>query len=106
MFTENNVLDDICSLHPSRLIQTKSRIFPSKRAKNHETSCDVDEFGERNRVIFFVLEFWVLGLSEKKTNAKNGGGGEIRTHGGLASSPVFKTGAFNRSATPPFEMNS
>ncbi len=30
-----------------------------------------------------------------------GGSGEIRTHGGLASSPVFKTGAFNRSATLP-----
>ena len=30
-----------------------------------------------------------------------GGGGGIRTHEGLASLPVFKTGAFNRSATPP-----
>ena len=29
------------------------------------------------------------------------GGGEIRTHGTLAGPPVFKTGAFNRSATPP-----
>ena len=30
-----------------------------------------------------------------------GGSGEIRTHGGLASSAVFKTAAFNRSATLP-----
>ncbi len=30
-----------------------------------------------------------------------GGGGEIRTHDGLAPTPVFKTGAFNHSATPP-----
>ena len=30
-----------------------------------------------------------------------GGGGEIRTLEGLSPSPVFKTGAFNRSATPP-----
>ena len=30
-----------------------------------------------------------------------GGSGEIRTHGGLSTSPVFKTGAFNRSATLP-----
>src|ERR1700684_1761272 len=30
-----------------------------------------------------------------------GGGGGIRTHEGLSSLPVFKTGAFNRSATPP-----
>lgn len=29
------------------------------------------------------------------------GGGEIRTHGPLSQSPVFKTGAFNHSATPP-----
>jgi hypothetical protein len=30
-----------------------------------------------------------------------GGSGEIRTHGWLAPSPVFKTGALNRSATLP-----
>ena len=34
----------------------------------------------------------------------NGGRGEIRTHGGLSSSPVFKTGAFNRSATLPLKF--
>jgi hypothetical protein len=31
----------------------------------------------------------------------NSGGGEIRTHGALSGTPVFKTGAFGRSATPP-----
>ncbi len=30
-----------------------------------------------------------------------GGSGEIRTHGGLTPSSVFKTGALNRSATLP-----
>ena len=30
-----------------------------------------------------------------------GGWGGIRTHGGLAPTPVFKTGAFNHSATHP-----
>src|SRR5687767_8699348 len=30
-----------------------------------------------------------------------GGSGEIRTHGGVAPSPGFKTGALNRSATLP-----
>ena len=35
-----------------------------------------------------------------------GGGGEIRTHETLASLPVFKTGAFNRSATPPKKVTS
>jgi len=29
------------------------------------------------------------------------GGGEIRTHERLSPLPVFKTGAFNHSATPP-----
>src|SRR5438132_12843373 len=35
-----------------------------------------------------------------KTPTKCGGGG-IRTHGELAPSAVFKTAAFDRSATPP-----
>ena len=32
---------------------------------------------------------------------RNGGEGGIRTHGTLARSPVFKTGAFDHSATSP-----
>jgi hypothetical protein len=32
---------------------------------------------------------------------QNGGWGGIRTHGALARTPVFKTGALNRSATHP-----
>ena len=32
-----------------------------------------------------------------------GGGGGIRTHGRLSPTSVFKTGAFNHSATPPTE---
>jgi hypothetical protein len=31
-----------------------------------------------------------------------GGSGEIRTHERLATLPVFKTGAFNHSATLPY----
>ena len=31
----------------------------------------------------------------------DGGGGGIRTHETVARLPVFKTGAFNHSATPP-----
>ena len=34
----------------------------------------------------------------------DGGGGGIRTHEGLSPLPVFKTGAFNRSATPPDDL--
>ncbi len=33
----------------------------------------------------------------------SGGGGGIRTHGTLSRTPVFKTGAFDHSATPPVE---
>jgi hypothetical protein len=33
-----------------------------------------------------------------------GGGGEIRTHGGLVTSLVFKTSAINRSTTPPSNL--
>jgi hypothetical protein len=31
-----------------------------------------------------------------------GGWGEIRTHGDVSATPVFKTGALNRSATHPY----
>ncbi len=31
----------------------------------------------------------------------SGGGGGIRTHGTVSCTPVFKTGALNRSTTPP-----
>ena len=36
-----------------------------------------------------------------KNNNLYGGGGEIRTHGRVAPTTIFKTVAFNRSATPP-----
>ncbi len=36
-----------------------------------------------------------------KTNNLVGGGGEIRTHGRVTPTTIFKTVAFNRSATPP-----
>jgi hypothetical protein len=38
--------------------------------------------------------------------AFTGGWGGIRTHETLAGLPVFKTGAFNRSATHPWRENS
>ena len=37
----------------------------------------------------------------KRVKGEYGGGGGIRTLEGLSPLPVFKTGAFNRSATPP-----
>src|SRR5690606_26422488 len=43
-----------------------------------------------NRIPLILIEF-----------DENGGGGGIRTHGTVSCTPVFKTGALNRSATPP-----
>ena len=40
-------------------------------------------------------------LNMQKTRINSNGGEGIRTPGGLAPTPVFKTGALNRSATPP-----
>src|SRR5205823_10520446 len=41
------------------------------------------------------------GSTPSKKSRVYGGGGGIRTHGSLAASAVFKTAAFDRSATPP-----
>ena len=40
-------------------------------------------------------------LAENVVSEAVGGGSGIRTHGELAPTPVFKTGALNRSAIPP-----
>jgi hypothetical protein len=45
-------------------------------------------------------------LMNRIIKIQNGGGGGIRTHETLARLPVFKTGAFNRSATPPWWLAS
>jgi hypothetical protein len=37
---------------------------------------------------------------------RSGGWGEIRTHGTLTRTPVFKTGALNRSATHPISLRN
>ena len=37
-------------------------------------------------------------------NGDNGGWGGIRTHETVARLPVFKTGAFNHSATHPLRL--
>ena len=51
--------------------------------------------GERTNNLFDYY------LSINNLIKKNGGWGGIRTHEGLAPLPVFKTGAFDRSATHP-----
>ena len=54
-------------------------------------------------VYILVLEMF---LWDKPYGLKAfGGSGEIRTHGGLTPSSVFKTGALNRSATLPWALS-
>ena len=48
----------------------------------------------KTALVYNPVIFWNIGK-------KYGGEGGIRTHDGLSPMPVFKTGAFNRSATSP-----
>jgi hypothetical protein len=48
----------------------------------------------QNHTTKIIKRLFINGLS-------HGGWGGIRTHGTLARTPVFKTGAFNHSATHP-----
>ena len=58
-------------------------------------------------ILIFYLNYNPKNKDKKKTLDDQesflifGGSGEIRTHGGLTPSSVFKTGALNRSATLP-----
>ena len=48
-----------------------------------------------------LVEVAALAVSTGANMAISGGRGGIRTHGTLAGTPVFKTGALNHSATLP-----
>ncbi len=54
-------------------------------------------------VNFYVVESYHLyhWLLVDLSGCGSGGGGEIRTHGRVTPTAVFKTAALNRSATPP-----
>src|SRR5262249_33676085 len=54
------------------------------------------------------LDHWPISKNSRKPNVFNKGGGRggIRTHGALAGTPVFKTGALNHSATLPVQRIS
>ena len=41
-------------------------------------------------------------IGDTNRNPVRGGGGEIRTHDTVSGIPLFESGAFNHSATPPF----
>ncbi len=60
--------------------------------------------GRDNRsVVNNVVNKAILEIANHLITLKKvvGGGGGIRTHGRLSPTSVFKTGAFNHSATPP-----
>ena len=48
--------------------------------------------GCKNKAPRKALVYWMIG-----------GGGGIRTHGCLATSPDFESGTFDHSATPPWQ---
>ncbi len=59
----------------------------------------LDDFGSTIYILQRItFAFWT---SSGGTKSKLHGEGGIRTHGTLSSTPVFKTGAINRSATSP-----
>ena len=53
------------------------------------------------------MAYFIGLLDTTRSNLKQlfGGRGGIRTHGTLAGTPVFKTGALNHSATLPSEFS-
>lgn len=50
------------------------------------------------------LIYWGLWIVANMYGWSGGGGGEIRTHGRVTPTAVFKTAALNRSATPPLKQ--
>jgi hypothetical protein len=47
-----------------------------------------------------------LNYNYMKSKETGGGGGEIRTHGRVTPTTIFKTVALNRSATPPLNLKA
>ena len=55
--------------------------------------------GNHHRLLRSIIK---LKAKPRRCGSQTGGRCEIRTHEGLATLPVFKTGAFNRSANLPY----
>ena len=66
---------------------------------NQSKSTVTYEYGDGNCSTFESYGNWSKQVIQcLGSHIKNGGEGGIRTHGTLARSPVFKTGAFDHSA--------
>jgi hypothetical protein len=83
-------------------------------ARGHRGTCLCDEFGSGPSAGFARRGCPYAAIASRHAASlrgargssvvrriSSGGGGEIRTHGRVAPSRVFKTRALNRSATPP-----
>ena len=55
--------------------------------------------------VFVVTDEFAFAPLLRGATANEGGGGGIRTPEGFYTLPVFKTGAINRSTTPPLNKN-
>ena len=101
-----------------RLFKLQHRFRPTQTQKNSRGATVKDEpieADEYSHGFPFKLREPYIGLTQASATERlmpemvgrqsrpvlGGGGGGIRTHGGLSPTSVFKTGAFNRSATPP-----
>jgi hypothetical protein len=51
-----------------------------------------------------LIEYKIMNYESRVNLFLFCGGGRIRTSGTLTDTPVFKTGAFNHSATPPYSV--
>ena len=71
--------------------------------------CSADRaIGLGIKALFNPIDRGLRGISQLLNSSliiMTGGEGEIRTHEGREALPVFKTGAFNRSATSPSYIN-
>jgi hypothetical protein len=84
--------------------QIEKQIEKQKEANSRNLAKLFERFGRRasGPICYFkYLELLVFSKTVLGKLGKNGGEGEIRTHGGISPSPVFKTGALNHSATSP-----
>jgi hypothetical protein len=93
-----------CVSHAGRTTQPYRGRKPSLNKRNEPTKT-----GSENPLSRKVREFREVTptcLPRLVDTRLDGGEGGIRTHGALASTPVFETGTFNHSATSPWPCST
>ncbi len=61
----------------------------------------IQQYFSKKKLLFYKNKLLKKSPKQIAQGFKDGGGGGIRTHERFNPLPVFKTGAFNHSATPP-----